>query len=405
MQKLPHMLRDALTVSLCLITLGAFWYSKSKFQRCTQESVLVNGSNENVYMNRLENVMYNYSLWTPFFDRKGYYGGKDLPRILLWTAIYGKWHSGLTDQRVDELEFAGCPDRCYIANDRRLLHSSDAVVLYGADLDLADMPWRRNRGQKWVYWSLEPPPHSVFRSLTYLNNTFNWTMTYRQDSDVLDSYVLSLTKKAEPTPYSIDALRRLWEGKTTMAVWPVSHCNTFGRREDYVDELQKYIAADVFGKCGKHRCERDTTPRCHMMFAKNYFFLLSFENAVCKDYVTEKLYYTLLYDIIPVVFGGANYSAVAPPGSYIDALSFESPKHLADHLTSVAEDFNLYKSYFSWKGKYDLVPWTGITFCNLCSKLYSEHFRRSTVYEDILYWWNATSHCRVWDRYSNQLLE
>ncbi|CAN7950610.1 unnamed protein product, partial [Ixodes hexagonus] len=382
--------------------LGILWFHKTKFKRCAIE--IVPASDANVSGNQFEKVTYGYRSWAPFFGRIGYDGGKDLPRIMFWTTICGSWYSDLTDRQMEELEYKGCPDRCYITNDRRLLHLSDAVVFYGSDLNLADMPQQRSRSQKWTYWSLEPPPHCVSKSLVYLNNTFNWTMTYRYDSDVLDNYV-RLTEKPEPTPYSVDALRVLWEGKSTMAVWPVSHCNTFGKREHYVDELKKKITVDVYGTCGTVQCARDGEHTCHTMFAKKYFFLLSFENAVCKDYVTEKLYVTLLFDLIPVVFGGANYSAVAPPGSYIDALSFKSPKHLVDHLTAVAKDFNLYKSYFTWKGKYDVVPWTYYTFCNLCNKLYSEHYKRTTVYRDILHWWNTTSHCRAWDRNTSLLYE
>ena len=37
-------------------------------------------------------------------------------------------------------------------------------------------------------------------------------------------------------------------------------------------------------------------------------------------------------DMVPVVLGGGNYSAIAPPNSYIDASKFQSPKALAHHL-------------------------------------------------------------------------
>ena len=32
--------------------------------------------------------------------------------------------------------------------------------------------------------------------------------------------------------------------------WIVSHCGTQGRREDYVDEIKKYIYVDSYGSCG-----------------------------------------------------------------------------------------------------------------------------------------------------------
>ena len=49
------------------------------------------------------------------------------------------------------------------------------------------------------------------------------------------------------------------------------------------------------------------------MAESGYKFYLSFENSFCTGYVTEKFYKALELDIIPVVMGGADYKARAPP--------------------------------------------------------------------------------------------
>jgi alpha-1,3-fucosyltransferase len=64
------------------------------------------------------------------------------------------------------------------------------------------------------------------------------------------------------------------------------------------------------------------------MLESTYKFYLSFENTVCPDYVTEKLFKILAHDVVPVVYGGADYTQQAPPISYIDARKFK-PKDLA----------------------------------------------------------------------------
>lgn len=342
--------------------------------------------------------------WQPFFERKDILGRPDKPRILFWTTIFGSWFSGLKNNGTPELPYwtenRKCADQCYISNDRRTINVSDAIVFYYCDLKPSDMPAERALGQKWVFWSLESPTNCKLSPLVSWKAAINWTMTYRLDSDVLDTYG-NVTPKKVPTSYSFQSLRERWKRKTVMAVWPVSHCNTFGKREHFVDELRKYMRVDVYGKCGNFSCPR--FKGCHKKFATQYFFLLSFENTVCKDYVTEKLYYTLTFDMIPVTFGGADYKAIAPPESYIDAFAFKTPKDLADYLKRVSEDFDLYKKYFAWKATYDVKRWVYYTFCNLCSKLYSSSFREISVYPDIVRWWNDTSQCRGWNRTTMQL--
>ncbi|CAL4240892.1 unnamed protein product, partial [Meganyctiphanes norvegica] len=71
---------------------------------------------------------------------------------------------------------------------------------------------------------------------------------------------------------------------------------------------------------------------------KAFFFTFLKTGMLCPDYVTEKFYRSLSLDVVPVVMGGADYKLKAPPHSYIDALDFQSPKHLADYLNTVASD-------------------------------------------------------------------
>jgi hypothetical protein len=55
-------------------------------------------------------------------------------------------------------------------------------------------------------------------------------------------------------------------------------------------------------------------------------FYISFENAICKDYITEKTFNALKLNTIPIVLGGVNYMAELPPGSFINAAQFVSPQ-------------------------------------------------------------------------------
>lgn len=121
------------------------------------------------------------------------------------------------------------------------------------------------------------------------------------------------------------------------------------------------------------------------MLSRNYRFYLSFENSLCPDYVTEKLYRALAHDTVPVVFGGADYSYYLPAGSYVDAREFKSPKHLADYLKKVMADDELYLSYFRWRRRFFVDPAPLDGWCQLCQLTVDDP--KQKIYDDVAAWW------------------
>jgi hypothetical protein len=106
--------------------------------------------------------------------------------------------------------------------------------------------------------------------------------------------------------------------------WFVSHCDTLSKRELFVKQLQNYIPVDIFGGSGPLKCPRRSSGEdpCLKMLNTTYKFYLSFENSLCNDYITEKLWVMMKLDAIPIVLGGADYAAILPKHSYIDITHF-----------------------------------------------------------------------------------
>lgn len=137
-------------------------------------------------------------------------------------------------------------------------------------------------------------------------------------------------------------------------------------------------------------CSHNNAESCSNLLEENYKFYLAFENSLCRDYVTEKLYRNLQLLIVPVVYGGANYAKFAPPNSYIDVDNFNDTRSLAEYLMFLDKNPREYVKYFWWKEHYEVRRST--PFCDLCMKLQqNENSNKIQYYADMHDWWFSRS--------------
>jgi len=127
------------------------------------------------------------------------------------------------------------------------------------------------------------------------------------------------------------------------------------------------------------------------MLRDDYKFVLAFENSLCTDYVTDKLYTALQNGVVPVVYGEADYKAYAPANSFINARDFTGPKELANYLWLLHTNDHLYENYLAWSEDYvvDRFPYDG--WCNLCEMLHKPS--EAQTYSDIYHWWTEEANC------------
>uniref|UniRef100_A0A1B0C8E1 Fucosyltransferase n=2 Tax=Lutzomyia longipalpis TaxID=7200 RepID=A0A1B0C8E1_LUTLO len=302
--------------------------------------------------------------------------------------------------------------KCIVTSDRKLLPK---IEMFDALLFSGQHPWSveksfpkyRSSEQFYVFVDLECPPMSAHKFASDPNRElYNLTMTYRRDSDIYWPYgfiakdnVKYLSEAEEPQwmePVFDDAeeidptLLQSIETKHKTAAWFVSNCHAQSNRNELAHAMQKTIDVDIYGKCGPLVCPRSKTGECYDHVEQEYFFYLSFENNLCNDYVTEKVFSIMRYNIVPVVYGGANYSQHLPPHSYIDANDFTTATDLANYLNYLRENIKEYVKFFWWK-KYYKTIFSGKVYNNLCDKLHeltsSGNERNATFYEDIETWW------------------
>ncbi|CAF1390981.1 unnamed protein product [Didymodactylos carnosus] len=257
--------------------------------------------------------------------------------------------------------------------------------------------------QKWILLNLESPAQTWWWKWTLYRSgyLFDWVHSYRPDSDIYDPYGKIVKRNSSVVEWKP---KYEFTMKNKSVAWMVSHCETAGKREDYVAELKTFIDVDIYGRCGLYKCAKSNM-NCLKMIEKNYKFYLSFENSICSHYVTEKLFRILDYDLIPVVFGGANYSSIMPPHSYIDAFNYSSPFELSLYLKEIASNEAKFNSYFKWKENYFVVSLPSY-FCVICDKLAQEQRNQTTSktsqitesHLSLYNWWfnNANNTCTSW---------
>lgn len=186
--------------------------------------------------------------------------------------------------------------------------------------------------------------------------------------------------------------RNYSDEKTRLVAWASSHCSSPAfLREQYVEQLQLYIPVDIFGKCNPSGppCPRGSQ-QCDALLSM-YKFYLAFENGFCEDYITEKYWEQALeHDLVPVVMGGADYSKLVIPESYINVLDFSSIENLALYLKALDRNSTAYNEYFHWKKKYTAEPI--VALCKLCGMLHDESLP-SKVHWDLGSFWGVKENC------------
>lgn len=316
-----------------------------------------------------------------------------LKKIVFWNSLRSRFKKnfGLGTGRGAFLKLGCSVNTCTVISKKEIssYDEVDAVVWHQRSRDTS-FPPRRSPHTRYIFMLAEPPGH--VKRLRNHRNVFNWTLTYRWDSDIpIRIGQVQPLDSPGPDLSHVDYAA----GKTKMAVWFVSNCGTDSGRSKVTKLLKKYFPVDVYGKCGSLKCPRFTKIDCYKKVEPHYKFYLSFENSICRDYVTEKFFNVLNYNMVPVVYGGADYSAIAPQKSYINSRDFPTVEALAKYLLYLNSNDTAYNEYFWWKSSYEVLAVSSsksLSWCHLCEKLHTDNTAKS--YPDIRDWYIKQAKCQ-----------
>lgn len=215
---------------------------------------------------------------------------------------------GIPDFRLgvgrDAFRKWGCPVwQCETSTNRSDVQNYDAVIFHMRSWKSNDLPQNRSlHQQRYIFWLLESAGWPEYLDTKPLGNFFNWTLTYRWDSDMVMPYGYVRPTGNVPLHPSDDQMKGLLSnqkvnyaaiGKTKMASWMVSNCGSHSSRNEMVNIIKKYIQVDVYGACGTMSCPKEvgvdnSSEDCRDMVGKTYKFYMALENSLCRDYISEK---------------------------------------------------------------------------------------------------------------------
>ena len=124
-------------------------------------------------------------------------------------------------------------------------------------------------------------------------------------------------------------------------------------RMDYFDRLAKAVPIDSYGGCLHNKDEppaADGNKVANLVkISSKYRMVITFENLIQDDYISEKIIAVFSSGAIPVYWGPPQvYSWVPGNHSFIDASKYkDSPEDLARYLKRVDEEDDLFKYHTS----------------------------------------------------------
>lgn len=277
----------------------------------------------------------------------------NLPIIVWWTKFVP------TQRRKRK-----CPKgTCLVTLSRTELtnpvNEVSAFIYYGSDFDLNDLPLPRKPQHMWALLHEESPKNNWLMAIDHGISLFNITSTFSRYSHYpLHLHYLHTFKKHLLQPIRTPASLKSKNGLAPV-VYMQTACGAPSARDSYVRNLMKYISVDSYGGClhNKNLPNHLVNPLTFgseeiLDLVGKYKFVLSFENAVCHDYFTEKFWRPLYAGSVPVVRGSPTIRDWDPSGNHpsmILADDFQSPKDLADFLLSLDKNDEDYERYLSFK--------------------------------------------------------
>lgn len=230
--------------------------------------------------------------------------------------------------------------------DRKYIKEAYAVVFHLPDLHkFVNDDMEKQNNQIWVAWNMECEINHTWMMDPEIKELFDIQMNYHPDADIPCLYHSEFKDKMFRRN---DFLRR----KNKVCMFISSHFN-LSERFEYIHELMQYIEIDSYGSwLNNKKLKEDKGIDTKLDIYSKYKFVIAFENAVHKDYVTEKLYDPLIAGAVPIYLGAPNVRQFLPGDNcFINVQDFSTPKELSLFLNKCYTQNDTFLHFHEWRKK------------------------------------------------------
>ncbi|XP_068961027.1 alpha-(1,3)-fucosyltransferase 10 isoform X4 [Petaurus breviceps papuanus] len=271
------------------------------------------------------------------------------------------WWSPLTGE-TGRLGHCG-EDTCFFTINRSFQHHqlTKAFLFYGTDFSIDSLPLPRKAHHDWALFHEESPKNNYKLFHEPVITLFNHTATFSRHSHLpLTTQYLEGVDALKSLRYMVplhtkNSLRQ----RLAPLVYVQSDCDPPSDRDSYVRELMSHIQVDSYGECLRNRRLPVQLQNPSSMdddgfyrILAQYKFVLAFENAVCDDYITEKLWRPLQLGVVPVYYGSPSIADWLPSNkSAVLVSGFRHPRELAGFIKRLDSNDREYETYIAWKLK------------------------------------------------------
>ncbi|XP_036146860.1 alpha-(1,3)-fucosyltransferase 10 isoform X1 [Monomorium pharaonis] len=288
------------------------------------------------------------------YKRLFFLGDENIPVILWWTP-FGNNNRIKTCGNV----------KCYFSHNRTFESSINlkSILFYGSDLRIHDLPSWRSGAISWGLLHEESPRNNPILVHEEALNLFNYSSTFSRFSNVpLTLLDLSGLEELIAESYYVPTKEKsmlMHVENLAPVLYIQSDCDTVSDRDRYILELIKHIRIDSYGACLNNAKLNDKLRNNYLdilndheflSFVARYKFTIAFENAICDDYITEKLWRPLIVGSVPIYYGSPSFKDWLPNNkSAISISDFDGPIQLANFLHNLLKNDSAYEEYLSHK--------------------------------------------------------